>query len=60
MGTLSKENRRLAAYEGKYRALLQDFDCEVVKAAAAVEAAAADNAEAAAVAHMQARSLQIF
>lgn len=38
---LSKENTRLAAYEGQYRTLLQSFDREVAAAVAAVEEAAA-------------------
>lgn len=54
LGTLNKENKRLAAYEGKYRELLERFDGEVVKASASAKEAAADMAEAAAVEHMQA------
>jgi hypothetical protein len=59
VGTLSKENKRLAAYESKYRGLLQDFDREVVRAGDAAKEAAAQKAEAAAVQHMQARSMAV-
>lgn len=48
-----KENARLAAYEGQYRALLQSFDHEVAAAAAAAEEASAERGRRAARLEMQ-------
>ena len=56
VGGLIKENKRLAAYESKYRDLLSEFDQEVARAAKAAQESAAEKAEAAAVEHMQACS----
>jgi hypothetical protein len=53
---LAKENRRLAAYEGQYRTLLQRYDGEVAGAAAAAQATAVRQAADAMREQMQVRA----